>query len=171
MDYDSTALTAWRLCPTFAPDYIGREELKVCSYEIVCKFCSNSKGVKDPKAQFCSNKCQQDFQYHAFISRWKAGHENGVTGKTSTSKHIKRYIREKYGDRCHRCGWNEKHPADGKVPLEVEHIDGDYRNNSEENLDLLCPNCHSLTMTFRNRNKGKSTRDRRFSSVGRAPYL
>lgn len=36
----------------------------------------------------------------------------------------------------------------------MEHIVGDYTNNSEENLILLCPNCHSLTATYKGANKG-----------------
>ena len=38
----------------------------------------------------------------------------------------------------------------GNSPLEVHHIDGDYTNNDEDNLELLCPNCHSLTNTYKN---------------------
>lgn len=33
-------------------------------------------------------------------------------------------------------------------------IDGDFRNCSEENLTVLCPNCHSLTPTFMSLNRG-----------------
>lgn len=39
------------------------------------------------------------------------------------------------------------------IPLELEHIDGNSSNNLLENLELLCPNCHSLTDTYRGRNK------------------
>ncbi|MFF7437165.1 HNH endonuclease [Streptomyces sp. NPDC008122] len=41
------------------------------------------------------------------------------------------------------------------LPLEVDHIDGDWRNNQPENLRLLCPNCHSTTDTYRGRGKGR----------------
>ena len=37
--------------------------------------------------------------------------------------------------------------------LELDHIDGNSRNNELSNLRLLCPNCHSMTPTFRGRNK------------------
>lgn len=53
------------------------------------------------------------------------------------------------------CGWGKINKFTNKVPLEVDHIDGDFRNNKIENLRLLCPNCHSLTSTFKNLNKGK----------------
>ena len=43
-----------------------------------------------------------------------------------------------------------------------EHIDGNYMNNKEENLILLCPNCHSLTQTYKgaNRNHGRQGRNK-----------
>ncbi|MGW7101057.1 HNH endonuclease signature motif containing protein [Streptomyces sp. NPDC054838] len=41
------------------------------------------------------------------------------------------------------------------LPLEVDHIDGDWRNNRADNLRFLCPNCHSTTDTYRGRGKGR----------------
>lgn len=38
------------------------------------------------------------------------------------------------------------------IPLELEHIDGNKKNNSRENLEGLCPNCHAQTSTYKNRN-------------------
>ena len=43
-------------------------------------------------------------------------------------------------NKCSRCGWNEKKPYSGIIPLEIEHVDGNYYNNSESNLLILCPN-------------------------------
>lgn len=40
-----------------------------------------------------------------------------------------------------------------QITLELEHKDGNNKNNSRENLECLCPNCHSLTETWRGRNK------------------
>jgi hypothetical protein len=36
--------------------------------------------------------------------------------------------------RCRRCGWGERNLHTGRVPLEIEHIDGDWTNNRTENL-------------------------------------
>lgn len=51
--------------------------------------------------------------------------------------------------KCEECGlteWNNK-----KISLELHHIDGDRTNNIIENLQLLCPNCHSQTKNFRSK--------------------
>lgn len=50
---------------------------------------------------------------------------------------------------CELCGntkWLEE-----KIPLELHHIDGKHENNKLENLQLLCPNCHSMTDNYRGR--------------------
>jgi Zn finger protein HypA/HybF involved in hydrogenase expression len=78
----------------------------------------------------------------------------GINTKT-ISEHLRRYLFEKYKEKCSLCGWNKRHSITGTVPLEIDHIDGNAENNSEENLRVICPNCHALTPHFRNLNKGK----------------
>lgn len=52
--------------------------------------------------------------------------------------------------RCYSCGLTEW--QGGPIPLELEHKDGNHQNNSLDNLELLCPNCHALTDTYRGKN-------------------
>lgn len=80
-------------------------------------------------------------------------------GRISIIKPYKE-IFNKYSNKCARCGWGEKNKYTNNIPLEIEHIDGDYKNNKEENLILLCPNCHSLTSTYKGANlhNGRKTR-------------
>lgn len=55
---------------------------------------------------------------------------------------------------CEECGW-KKISIDGRVPLELDHINGNRNDNRIENLRVLCPNCHSLKPTHRGMNKRK----------------
>lgn len=87
------------------------------------------------------------------IQLWKEGKHDGKRGKTSTARWLRDYILEKYDHKCSRCEWGERNPYTGKIPLELEHIDGNYLNNNEDNLTIVCPNCHSLTPTYKGANK------------------
>jgi hypothetical protein len=66
----------------------------------------------------------------------------------------KRILLETRGHRCERCGLAEW--LGQPIPLEVHHVDGDSDNNTEQNLQLLCPNCHAFTDNYKGANKGKN---------------
>lgn len=74
----------------------------------------------------------------------------------------KRIILEQDG-KCNKCGndkWFNK-----KLPIEIDHIDGNRKNDKRNNLVGLCPNCHSITDTWRGKNlKGKEKR-KQLSSI------
>lgn len=57
------------------------------------------------------------------------------------------------------CCWDWSKNKD--VVLEIHHIDGNSDNNVLSNVMLLCPNCHSLTDTYKARNTGKGRASRR----------
>jgi hypothetical protein len=118
---------------------------------INCLNCGKECSI--PHKKFCNHFCQQQFQFEDFIRRWKVGEENGIKGVCETSQYIRRYLFEKYDSKCHKCSWAEVHPVSGKIPLQVNHINGNCLDNAEENLELICPNCHSLTPTFGSMNK------------------
>ncbi len=51
---------------------------------------------------------------------------------------------------CKNDQWNGKN-----IPLELNHIDGNRNNHRLENLEILCPNCHAQTVTYRGKNMKK----------------
>lgn len=54
---------------------------------------------------------------------------------------------------CNKCKLNKW--LGQPIILELEHKDGNNKNNNRENLEGLCPNCHSQTEFWRGRNKNK----------------
>lgn len=129
-----------------------------------CLACGSA--LKKPNTHYCSNKCQGNFEYTEYIKKWKLGKVNGGRGVSAKniSRHLMRYLREKY-DSCMLCGWSQINSVTGRVPLEIDHINGDSDNNSEENLRLICPNCHSLSPNFRNLNYGNGRSWRRLKYI------
>lgn len=76
--------------------------------------------------------------------------------KPINSSRLKEYlIRFNYKENvCEICGneaiWNNK-----KLSLQLEHKDGNHFNNSLDNLQIICPNCHSQTTTYCSKNINK----------------
>ena len=111
-----------------------------------CLFCN-----KETTGKFCSHRCHWEYDK---AERFRAI-ENGIhSGDSVSNRWHKEYLIEKYGNKCMKCGWNEINPKTNKVPIQLEHIDGNSDNNELINLLLLCPNCHSLTLTYCALNKG-----------------
>jgi hypothetical protein len=121
--------------------------------EITCLYCKNKKKVwNHSSCQFCSNVCAANHKYILWLEKWLIDEEEG-SSKSKTdgcNKRVRRYFREN-GHSCEECAllpmWNNK-----PLMLEIDHIDGDRKNNKRSNLKLVCPNCHSQTPTFRAKN-------------------
>ena len=85
-----------------------------------------------------------------------------VAGKAISSTHNlkRRLVAEGVFDwRCTLCGVEEW--RDQPLSLQLDHMNGDRRDNRLENLRLLCPNCHSQTETFAGRNARRGYSPRR----------
>lgn len=123
-----------------------------------CLTCGKEPACAEYK--YCSNACQHEYQYQEYIRRWLAGKEHGLQRLGIVSNHIKKYLRRKFRDKCCLCGWSQKNPKTGKVPLVADHIDGNWQNNRENNLRLICPNCDSLSETYAALNKGNGRKNR-----------
>ena len=74
-----------------------------------------------------------------------------VSKNIQTNKLRQKLIKEGLKEaKCEKCGnieWNNL-----PIPLEVHHKDGNKENNQLDNLEMLCPNCHAQTDSYRGRN-------------------
>jgi hypothetical protein len=139
---------------------------KECGYKLrrtisgnITKQCLNCNNVVTAyKGKYCSNKCQQEFQWKKIKSliALDTNHDLGVQLDQKNAQY-KKYLLEIRTDACEECGWKERNKYTNTTPLELEHIDGDCTNNKLSNLKILCPNCHSLTATYKGANKGNGS--------------
>lgn len=124
-----------------------------------CLYCN--KEISKNAEKYCNLTCKKHYEYNKFIEEWKKGKHN-YSENGNMSLYIKRYVRKKFNNKCCVCGWNKIHPITENVPVQINHIDGDHKNNKEQNLELLCPNCHNLTENFGSLNpKGRNERRKR----------
>lgn len=94
---------------------------------------------------------------HAFRPRKKLKDILVKNSNYQSYKLKKRLFRAKIKKQeCEACGW-AKQSEDGRIPLELDHINGDSKDNRLKNLQVLCPNCHSLRPTHRGRNKRRAS--------------
>lgn len=121
-----------------------------------CPVCGDP--VRRSSYTFCSRDCYRPHPTTR-LSDWLAG-GSGVQQDGVLFKVVRDYILQKHNNRCEICGWGELNPNTNKVPVQIHHKDGNSKNNKEENLQVLCPNCHSLTPTFGGANKGNGRKSR-----------
>lgn len=153
--------------PNFDGIYKEIEEKRYKNYEQFDAdkeyFCLNcGKKIDNPYAskmnKFCSKKCSAEYKHKKIIDMWKNGEYHGSS--ETIPKAIKTYLLEKSNYKCEECGFEGYNKLTNKTILQIHHKDGDSSNNSENNLQVLCPNCHAMTETFANCGKRKSSRVR-----------
>jgi len=128
------------------------------------RYCSVCGKRLLSKKSYCSATCRQvivNERQDSYIERWLKGEETGLTTSGKFLHHrVKAYILNKANYKCEFCGWSEVNPITNSVPVQIDHIDGDFQNCTENNLRVLCPNCHSLTPTYMSLNYGNGRKHR-----------
>ena len=123
-----------------------------------CLFCSKILGIDKPAEQkYCTHKCFRNHEQQISVEQWIAGKKSGNKGQGKyivAAPFVRRWLFEKYNSKCVECGWNRVHPITGRIPLQANHIDGNAQNTTPENLELLCPNCHAMTLNYGSLNRG-----------------
>jgi hypothetical protein len=140
------------------------------------KQCPKCPNMHEKPGIFCSRSCANS---RVFSEESKIKKSVALKGKTAVRADIetwKKNLSVSHKARSDRrlfeeCGWDSKRDRvireqDFKcikcglsewlgAPLvfEIDHKDGDNTNDSRENLEAMCPNCHSTTDTWRGRNK------------------
>lgn len=116
----------------------------------LCAECGTKLITRQNK--FCSSDCRADYNF-------KKRMENNQPPPNAGSQAIKRWLYKERGFGCEVCGLDEW--MEQPIPIELHHIDGNSDNNSFDNLQLICPNWHALTDTYKTRNTGDGRHYRR----------
>ena len=125
------------------------------SLENICKICESAIATS---RSYC-NKCWSGGSgiNNFKIKLWLSGQWDGGS-KRSLSDVVRNFLLKEAEYKCSKCGFDKNHPTDNKTILEINHIDGDGTNHDRSNLEVICPNCHALTDTYRGRNYKRGTR-------------
>ncbi len=114
---------------------------------ITCVGCGTS--TTNPK--YCSSDCGVNHRNSLSLQKVIAG--NGSHGQ------VKKYLIATHGNRCMGC--DDTHKRGIRLVMELEHKNGNSSDNRLENCELLCPSCHSVTPTYKGKNRGNGRAARR----------
>lgn len=132
---------------------LRRYGLKTDPYQkekLFCRKCGVELSAR--KKVYCSGECKADYEFEQRLI-------NGEPSPKMSIHAIKRWLLRQRGHQCEVCKLTEW--LDQPIPLELHHIDGDAKNNTFANLQLICPNCHALTETYKAKNTGNGRAYRR----------
>ena len=119
------------------------QECGYCGKNVTRKASDIRKTKNKSGIIYCNKNCAASHKTGIRSTNWKGGNYS----------YRKRALRE-YNSSCSRCGYNEYIKV-----LQVHHVDHDRRNNDIENLEVLCPTCHTvehLILYKSNRDKPKN---------------
>lgn len=98
-------------------------------------------------------------KHNRLFDEWKNGGDYPSNATTRFCSWVREKLLEYNNYACSKCGWSEV-SRNGTIPLEVDHIDGNWMNQKFDNIRILCPNCHALTDNWKIYNKGNNENSR-----------
>ena len=147
------------------PIEYSKRKNKFCSHSCAATYTNNLRGHYRSEEKPCKNCDEPTYRKSGYCSKkCYLAHRRTIKihqieqGLVSERQTLRNYLIEKFGYHCFECGldeWQEEH-----LPLELDHIDGNPENDFPNNLRLLCPNCHSITPTWKSKNKGNGRKSR-----------
>lgn len=172
-----------KIQPILDEQRILKSEIARARYDADPKRCPKCGGVlafEQRRNRFCSQSCAASFR-NMGVTRHSKHSQLCACGKPKKRQNkwcpeciekrvynrpqefdvlrdsvaIKRFLIRERGHQCEDCGlevWKGQ-----PIPLELHHKDGNADNNVQDNLLLLCPNCHAFTSHYKGAVKGKNT--------------
>lgn len=149
-------------------EYCGRKCMALAArMQIIanCEICGTEFthiASRANKAKYCSRKCYHKAQINRGTQKYTCEHCG--TDFLDSPSHKRKYCSKKCVNKAHKLIWAPKpttvrkimarrnlivhcercgYDAEPKI-LGVHHKDRNRNNNTPENLEMLCPNCHSL---------------------------
>lgn len=122
-----------------------------------CLYCNNIINSDDrQRRKYCNQSCFNGHKEQLIFENIESGNHQSMDTRI-----YKKYLIKLHGEKCMECGWCEVNQHSGNIPLELHHVDFNPDNNKVDNLQLLCPNCHSLTKNWKGMTKGSGRYSRR----------
>ena len=162
-----------KYCLQCGKELIGRDKnrKKFCNHTCAAIFNNGNRakqtntclycGKEISSKKYCSKHCQDKHKEELLLEEWKNGNESGCDISGGVKVFLRRFLLKKCNYKCQICGFDKLNSFTGKPILQIHHIDGDCFNTNEDNLMVLCPNCHALTENFGSRNTNSTRVDRR----------
>jgi len=136
------------------------KEIKTRNHQFCSIYCSNTYRTKERvETEKEKNKRLEKEYYQAkfkgvtgdkFLEKIKEDKILNAEFNTLKFDNLRMRVILEQDKKCFNCGLDKWLECD--LVLELEHKDGNNKNNQRDNLIALCPNCHSLTKTWRGRN-------------------
>lgn len=155
---------------------------------MICENCGTTHLGEYGSGRFCSSKCARGFstknsraEINDKVSKSLRGRQRiGQPCKPDTADKLRqvwitklmesdfedlsyeskrRRIIIEQDNKCNHCGASDWYGHE--LVLEVDHINGINDDNRRANLEAICPNCHSVTDTWRGRNKPRTNGEKK----------